>query len=580
MREGPQLSNEQREKLVIPITDKEIEDALQSIGDLKSPGIDGYGAYFFKKAWNIVKTDVLRAAHDFFENGRLYKAANCTLVTLIPKTNEAKRIKEYRPISCCITIYKIISKVLTKRMGEVMTNIIGQNQAAFVPGQIIHNHILLTYELIKGYNRKGGTPRCMMQLDIQKAYDTIDWKAIECVLNEVGFPKKFTNWIMIAVTSVSYRFNINGNYTNIMKANCGLRQGDLISPLLFVIMMEYLNRCFQKMQKNHNFNFHAKCEKLDLTNLCFADDLLLFASGDKGSVTIMMDTFDKFSNSTDLRVNPSKCCIFFGGVDQSTKNDIKKITHFDEGTLPFRYLGILMTSKKLSIHNYMGLIVRIVGRITHRSSKLLSYARRIQLLNSVIFAMTNYWLQCLPFPKAVIKKINSICCTFLWTGSIEKSRKASVAWKSVCQPKRNGGLNIIDLEVWNRITLLKLLWNLSGKSDNLWKKWVHVYYIKNQHIMEARVPDNASWIMKAIMQQREDIRQNQVWIEIFNTPKFKMKKMYMAVHDRAQKVVWRTLFYGNVARPRALITLWLACHERLATRDRLHKYGAIDITHN
>jgi hypothetical protein len=77
----------------------------------------------------------------------------------------------------------------------------------------------------------------MMQLDIQKAYDIVDRKAMECVLNEIGFPNQFTNWIMLAVTFVSYRFNINGNYTTIMKANRGLRQGDPISPLLFVIMM-------------------------------------------------------------------------------------------------------------------------------------------------------------------------------------------------------------------------------------------------------------------------------------------------------------------------------------------------------
>ncbi|GAU38712.1 hypothetical protein TSUD_396400 [Trifolium subterraneum] len=505
MRDSPQLNTDQKGKLVAPITDKEIEAAMQSIGDLKSPGMDGYGAYFFKKAWNIVKPDVLGAVHDFFENGRLYKAANCTLVTLIPKTPEAKRIKEYRPISCCSTIYKIISKILTKRMGEVMTSIVGQNQAAFVPGQIIHNHILLTYELIKGYNRNGGTPRCMMQLDLQKAYDTIDWNAMECVLNEVGFPKQFTKWIMIAVTSVSYRFNINGNHTTVMKANRGLRQGDPISPLLFFIMMEYLNRCFQKLQKNHNFNFHAKCEKLSLTNLCFADDILLFSRGDAGSVSLMLETFEKFSKSTGLKVNPSKCCIFFGGVDQCTLDDIKRITRFEEGKLPFRYLGIPMTSKKLAIHHYMGLIDKIVGRITHWSSKLLSYAGRIQLLQNVIFAMTNYWLQCLPFPRAVLHKINSICRTFFWTGSVEKSRKIPIAWTSVCQPKCHSGLNLIDIEVWNRITLLKLLWNLCGKSDSLWD---------------------------------------------------------------GSPVMWRTLFYGNMARPRALVHLWITCNERLATRDR------------
>jgi hypothetical protein len=147
MREGPQLTHEQRHNLTAPITDKEVEYALQSIGDLKSPGIDGYGAYFFKKAWQIVKHDVLAAVHDFFDNSRLYKAANCTLVTLTSKSKEAKSIKQYRPISCCSTIYKIISKIITERMGKVMTSIIGQNQAAFVPGQLIHNHILLTYEV-------------------------------------------------------------------------------------------------------------------------------------------------------------------------------------------------------------------------------------------------------------------------------------------------------------------------------------------------------------------------------------------------------------------------------------------------
>lgn len=91
--------------------------------------------------------------------------------------------------------------------------------------------------------------------------------------------------------------------------------------------------------------------------------------------------------------------------------------------------------------------------------------------------------------------------------------------------------------------------------------------------MEAIIPKNASWIMKAIMQQREGIHQNQMWPEMMETQKFSMKKMYLAFHDQSQSVAWKTLFYGNMAQPRALINIWIACNERLVTRDRLHQFG-------
>ena len=98
----------------------------------------------------------------------LYKRFNETVVTLIPKHPAAKMIKEYRPIAGCSTFYKIISKILTTRLGRVLGTIISKAQAAFVPGQKIHSHILLAMELLKGYNRSNGTPRCMVQLDLQR----------------------------------------------------------------------------------------------------------------------------------------------------------------------------------------------------------------------------------------------------------------------------------------------------------------------------------------------------------------------------------------------------------------------------
>ncbi|CAK8544062.1 unnamed protein product [Lathyrus sativus] len=150
MREGPQLSIEQKADLISPVSVTEITNALKGIGDLKSPGIDGYGGKFFKASWDIVDKNVIEVVTEFFEQNVIYKAFNETIVTLIPKQPDAKILKDYMPIAGCSTIYKIISKILTTRLGKVLGNIISKAQAAFVPGQKIHSHVLLAMELLKG----------------------------------------------------------------------------------------------------------------------------------------------------------------------------------------------------------------------------------------------------------------------------------------------------------------------------------------------------------------------------------------------------------------------------------------------
>ncbi|CAK8567230.1 unnamed protein product [Lathyrus sativus] len=390
MREGPQLSMEQRAGLISPVSVTEITNALKGIGDLKSPGIDGYGGKFFKASWEIVDKDVIEAVTEFFEQNVIYKAFNETIATLIPKQPDAKTLKDYRPIVGCSTIYKIISKILTTRLGKVLGNIISKAQAAFVPGQKIHSHILLAMELLKGYNRNTGTPRCMVQLDLQKAYDMVDWGALENILSEVGLPKKFVDWIMTTVTTVSYRFNINGKYTDKINARRGIRQGDPLSPFLFVIIMEYLSRLLFRMQKNPDFNHHVKCERLQITHLTFADDLLLFSRGDHMSMDILQLTLNKFLDSTGLKINPSKSRVYFGNVSENVKCAILQLTSYKEGSFPFRYLGIQVTSKRLAVIHYMPLLDRLLSRITHWSSRLLSYAGRLQLIKSVLYAITTY----------------------------------------------------------------------------------------------------------------------------------------------------------------------------------------------
>ncbi|XP_058732787.1 uncharacterized protein LOC131604359 [Vicia villosa] len=205
-------------------------------------------------------------------------------------------------------------------------------------------------------------------------------------------------------------------------------------------MIEYLNRLMGRMQTKPDFHHHAKCEKLNLTNLTFAYDVLLFCRGDERSVKMMLSTINQFSASTGLVVNSKKCKVYCGGLSDEDKHLIQAVTKFEEWQLPMRYLGIPITSKKLNIHHYMPLIEKILQRMTHWTSKMLSYAGRIQLVKSISMAITQYWMHCLPLPQFVIRKIDTMCKTFIWAGSTEASRKSPIAWNTMCKPRDQGGL--------------------------------------------------------------------------------------------------------------------------------------------
>lgn len=217
--------------------------------------------------------------------------------------------------------------------------------------------------------------------------------------------------------------------------------------------MDYLHKVLHKLKHKHDFNFRIKCEKLAIINLSFADDLLLFTRDDPIYVKMVMIAFNDFYESTGLKVNPSKCIVYFGNVDDENKQDIHGITMFNEGALQFRYLSIPLTSKKLAMHHYMVLVDKIVARINHWSARLLNFAGRIQLINNILFSITNYWMQCIPISKKVIKRIEVVCRSFLWSSSDKITRKSPIAWKRVCSPKSQGDLNIISLEEWNKANL-------------------------------------------------------------------------------------------------------------------------------
>ncbi|GKD70592.1 putative RNA-directed DNA polymerase, eukaryota, reverse transcriptase zinc-binding domain protein [Tanacetum coccineum] len=170
-------------QIIRPITNAKIKTTMFDIGEDKASGPDVYTSMFLKKGRHVVGADVCKAIHDLFSNGKLLNEINHTFMTFIPKIATPQKVNDYRPISCCNVIYKCISKIITNHIKEVVS----ENQSAFVLGRRFSDNILLTQELMHNYHLKRGSPRCAFKVDIQKAYDTVDWRILGVIFKFFGF---------------------------------------------------------------------------------------------------------------------------------------------------------------------------------------------------------------------------------------------------------------------------------------------------------------------------------------------------------------------------------------------------------
>ncbi|XP_039020242.1 uncharacterized protein LOC120152010 [Hibiscus syriacus] len=504
------------------VSDVEIREALWGQGNDKSPGPDGYNPFFYKVAWPIIGVDFTTTVRYCFDNSFILPAFNSTAVVIVPKVPNPSLVKDFRPISCCIVIYKTITRILVKRLSVVFPDMVTKNQTAFVKGRNIVDNTLLAQEIVRGYNRKNISPRCTLKIDLQKAFDSLDWNFILVTLKALGLPEKFIGWIGACFSKPSYSIMFNGSLVGYFRGGRSVRQGDPLSPYLFVLAMNVLSNLLNVAALRGIFKFHPKCKRIGLTHLCFADDLLIFCEASIDSIIGVQTVLDVFYSFSGLKLNINKCEMFVAGISADQ----------------CRYLSVNTGFK--------------VG-----SSLCDTWVSRWQIM----------------VPAEVIRRVEQLCSRFFWKGANLPAKGARVSWKQICLLKSEGGLGVIDILGWNKACFVKLIRNLLAEEGSLWVAWIRSYIIKSSDFWQLNLPSNASWYFRRLLKLRHAAHH----LFVNRGKELSTRQIWEAIRPEAPKVVWHHLVWFAGRIPKYCIILWMAILDRLPTRIRLLRMGlAID----
>ena len=274
-----QLSYAKGMSLILPFSKAEVKVAVWDCESFKSPRPDGVNFGFIKDFLEDIKGDVMQFISEFHRKGKLSRGINTTFIALIPKVDSPQRLNDFRPIALIGCLYKILSKVLANRLRLIIGRVVSETQTAFVKERQILDGILIANEVVDEA-KKSNKELMLFKVDFEKAYDSVEWGYLDTVMNKMVFPLLWRKWIKECVSTSTTSILVNGSPTDEFPLQRGLRQGDPLSPFLFLLASEGLNVLMNSMVENNLYTGYevGTYNSVVVSHLQFADDTLLLGA--------------------------------------------------------------------------------------------------------------------------------------------------------------------------------------------------------------------------------------------------------------------------------------------------------------
>ncbi|XP_075095490.1 uncharacterized protein LOC142173745 [Nicotiana tabacum] len=472
--------------------------AVFEISRESASGPDGFTGLFYQTCRDVIGADIHNMVLHFYGGAALPKSITHTNLVLLPKKPRVETFSDLRPISLSNFINKVLSRVLHDRLEIFLPSLIAPNQSGFVKGRSIFENILLTQEIVTDIRLKGKPANVVIKLDMAKAYDRVSWKYLLYVLRKMGFSEHFINMVWNLMSNNWYSVLVNGQSSGFFKSTRGVKQGDPLSPALFILSTEVLSRSLNKLFEDKSFvGFGMPKWSDSLNHLAYADDTIIFASADPPSLSKIMAVLGNYEKISGQMINKDKSSYYmYSKVANGLFQAVGAITGFARGKFPFTYLGCPIFYTRRRKDYYEELIKKVKAKLHSWKGKLLSFGEKATLISSVLQTSWGIYIR-------------------LLLGSFGAQRKKVEAYTGLhgkifaFLKRKGGGIGFRSLNDVSRALFAKLWWRFRT-TKSLWSNFMWNKYCKKEPPTVVRFR-GGSHVWRQMLNAREEVEHEIVW---------------------------------------------------------------------